>query len=429
MRSIAICAAIALSFLFLTTAKAGAQAIALNGPWKFHTGDDLQWANPNFNDSRWETVDLTPPPGAHDGDVGLSGYVTGWTAKGHPNYWGYAWYRIKIKISGNNRSLMLAGPPLVDDAYEVYADGTLIGRDGNFSYNPPVVYSIMPKLFPIPKSVHDSVTIAFRVWADPSTVAASPDDAGGIHIAPKIGNEVAIHKIYNHEWKQTFYGYVVDFVEPLLFVVLTLMIFAKKELRTATKGKWLIIALIITALVRVNQVTFYWFQFESNHDYDIAREVLLTPLCLMAWLLTWREWFNTREFTRWLPKLVWAVTGALMLCRLFSLLWVMPAAHHDLCATFGAICNWLRLLFLLLYLYIVFAAIRYKQYPIWYLIVLYLLIGTGLFAAELSAIHIPGIWFPFGVGVSRTQYAYALFIIILFVYIKSLLFKNNINKA
>jgi hypothetical protein len=43
-----------------------------------------------------------------------------------------------------------------------------------------------------------------------------------------------------------------------------------------------------------------------------------------------------------------------------------------------------------------------------------ILIGMGLFASELSTIGIPGIWFPHGVGVSRTQYAYAVFITLLF---------------
>jgi len=37
-----------------------------------------------------------------------------------------------------------------------------------------------------------------------------------------------------------------------------------------------------------------------------------------------------------------------------------------------------------------------------------LLTATGLFAADLSALGVPGIWFPFNIGVSRSQYAYAL---------------------
>jgi hypothetical protein len=32
----------------------------------------------------------------------------------------------------------------------------------------------------------------------------------------------------------------------------------------------------------------------------------------------------------------------------------------------------------------------------------------------VSTLGIPGIWFPFGVGVSRTQYAYASFAIVAF---------------
>jgi hypothetical protein len=45
----------------------------------------------------------------------------------------------------------------------------------------------------------------------------------------------------------------------------------------------------------------------------------------------------------------------------------------------------------------------------WFAIPAILLVSVGLFAQELSLIGIPGIWFPFGVGVSRTEYAYAIF--------------------
>jgi len=40
----------------------GRSVVALNGPWKFHIGDGPGWADPNFDDSDWETMDLTPPP-------------------------------------------------------------------------------------------------------------------------------------------------------------------------------------------------------------------------------------------------------------------------------------------------------------------------------------------------------------------------------
>src|SRR5215475_15824374 len=43
----------------------GRSVIHLTGPWKFHTGDEAAWADPNFDDSAWESLDLTAPPGAH----------------------------------------------------------------------------------------------------------------------------------------------------------------------------------------------------------------------------------------------------------------------------------------------------------------------------------------------------------------------------
>src|SRR6187399_602010 len=86
--------------------------ITLSGPWKFIAGDNMQYANSNYDDSGWETMDLTSPPGAHDDDVGLSGFIPGWTAKGHPNYSGYAWYRLKIPMDSLTvNNLALAAPP------------------------------------------------------------------------------------------------------------------------------------------------------------------------------------------------------------------------------------------------------------------------------------------------------------------------------
>ena len=63
----------------------------LFGPWKFTVGDSPidpktgkpLCAEPDFDDSQWEMVDLTPKNGAIP-NGGSSGYVPGWTARGHP---------------------------------------------------------------------------------------------------------------------------------------------------------------------------------------------------------------------------------------------------------------------------------------------------------------------------------------------------------
>src|ERR1044071_5322852 len=48
-----------------------AAATLLDGPWRFHTGDDPRWADANTDESGWELVDMTAAPDSHDGDVGL----------------------------------------------------------------------------------------------------------------------------------------------------------------------------------------------------------------------------------------------------------------------------------------------------------------------------------------------------------------------
>ena len=65
------------------TIELGEAVVPLDGPWKFHTGDHLQWADPAFDDSTWESVDLKSSARAHDPDVGLTRYVPGWQARGH----------------------------------------------------------------------------------------------------------------------------------------------------------------------------------------------------------------------------------------------------------------------------------------------------------------------------------------------------------
>jgi hypothetical protein len=104
----------------------GQSVVPLYGPWKYTVGDSPVdpithaplWAEPGFDDSKWETADLTPKNGALNPGSGSTGYVPGWTVKGHPGYWGYAWYRIRVHLeTPRGEKLALAGPPVVDDVY------------------------------------------------------------------------------------------------------------------------------------------------------------------------------------------------------------------------------------------------------------------------------------------------------------------------
>ena len=400
----------------------GTSVVPLNGPWKFHVGDDPRWAAPEFDDSGWETIDLTPAEGAHDSDVGLTGYVPGWTAKGHAGYSGYAWYRITVSVSAMQRTrLALTGPPDVDDAYQVFFDGRLLGSDGDFSARTPTAYSIQPRMFSLPKSAgalsaaNAGVDVlAFRVWMGAWSVNESPD-AGGIHIAPAIGEKTAIDARYRLQWLETVRGYIVDAVEPILFALLAMMACTLIAFdRSDPAYIWLSAALLLTALVRANQVLFFWTQSESIQMFDVTRNGLLVPLGLGAWLIAWRAWFKLGHPGR-IPKVIGGLVLLYTVAQLLSLATCPSVVPHAVYTMFHTLSVYMRLAFVLLLGRIVYSGVRHRGREGWLAMPAVVLISIGLFAQELSALHVPGIWFPYGTGVSRTQFAYAAFAVALFV--------------
>ena len=387
--------------------------IALNGPWEFTVGDNMQYALSNYDDSGWETMDLAAPPGAHDDDVGLSGYIPGWTAKGHSNYSGYAWYRLKVPLDslpGNN--LALAGPNAVDDAYQLFINGSIFGSAGDFSGAVPIVYSIQPRMFLLPSTIkrEKNITIAFRVWMSSTTQGPG---VGGIHIAPALGETTAIKKKYRFQWEQTIKGYIVEVVWPILFILLATTLFLLNRSRKQTQSyKWFITALVLLGLVRFNQALYFWFQIVTVHQSTILGIVILRPLMLASWLMAWREWFDLHR-PNWLPKFIAILTLLYMIVQLLGLSWVTNPVVHTYFQTVG---DYMRLLILALMLFIIYQGIRKQGMKNLLVFVALFLLTIALFPKEVSDLHIiPGIWFPYGVGVSRAQFIYPVFVFLMYI--------------
>jgi hypothetical protein len=382
----------------------------LNGPWKFITEDNRQYAESNYDDSQWENMDLTAPHGVHDDDVGLSGYIPGWTTKGHPNYSGYAWYRLKIipdSLEGNN--LAFAAPPAVDDAYQLFINGSLVGNAGDFSDSVPTIYSIQPRMFLVPENVKNEkeITIAFRVWMSAASRGAG---AGGIHIAPAMGEKTHIEKKYRFQWEQTIKGYIVEVVWPVIFVLLAITMFLVNRSSKTQPCKWFVAALILLGLMRLNQAVYFWFHIENSHQSVIVGSVILRPLVLGSWLMAWREWFNLRQ-PKWLPKIITLLTLLFVAVQLFGISWISHGIH----TSFQVVADYIRLLFLALFLLTIYQGMRKQGIKDLLVLAAALLMLIALFPKEISDLHIiPGIWFPYGVGVSRGQFFYVAFVFVMY---------------
>jgi hypothetical protein len=170
----------------------GQATVALNGPWKFHTRDNMAWADPNFDDSSWEdyTVD-SKQPALSVAQLLQADALPGWQRHGHPGYTGYAWYRIRLQRPPDARSLALLMPQHVDDGYDVYVNGQKIGSFGKLD---PVraVYSERSKLFAIPETAFEGnrpATLALRFWDSGYQGLPSLHNAtGGLRGVPVLGS-------------------------------------------------------------------------------------------------------------------------------------------------------------------------------------------------------------------------------------------------
>jgi two-component sensor histidine kinase len=100
--------------------KEGLLELKFKDTWRYHAGDSLAWANPNFDDAQWYKID----------PIGLKAYNM------PDSLWqGFGWWRITFT----------ANPQIIKDierlyfyswgAAEIYLDGELVGTYGSFSKN------------------------------------------------------------------------------------------------------------------------------------------------------------------------------------------------------------------------------------------------------------------------------------------------------
>jgi hypothetical protein len=166
----------------------GKGTVALDGDWQFHLGDDPAWASPTLDDSNWEPIGVDKP----------------WGEQTHFGYTGYAWYRRHVNflpVPGVQPDLALLLPP-INDAYEVYWNGNLIGHQGKLPPHGFYYRDLPPEIIALGQA--GSGVLAFRVWKAPY-FSADTGQAGGLNGLPLAGPAGAIAAYkgnLNYQWLQ-----------------------------------------------------------------------------------------------------------------------------------------------------------------------------------------------------------------------------------
>ena len=126
--------------------------ITLPNVWKFTTGDNADYAKPDFNDEAWKTIRVD----------------TFWERQGYDKYDGIAWYRVHVVLPSSlkEKNQLLQAVQLlvgrIDDADETYFNGIKIGGVTGWDFD-------------------RSYAIPFGIikWDKENVIAIRVDDTGG----------------------------------------------------------------------------------------------------------------------------------------------------------------------------------------------------------------------------------------------------------
>ncbi len=362
---------------------------ALDGAWRFHPGDNPAWAATGADDRDWDRLALVSDPSLRDGDVGIPGYFDGWRARGHHQLEGYGWYRRQV-ILPQQGDLVLAGPPVVDDGYEMFWDGQRIGGVGELSGSPKVG-ATRPLLVKLPPSGGKSTALlAIRTFMQPHMNRDGL--SGGLRTVPVLASPAQGQALHQAQWRRTIAGYIVDAVEPLLMLLLVVMAtFVARAPDHREFALWIGLALIASAGLRLGNAVTAWSDLVSLPRLSWQNGVILAPAAKLAWTLGWNAWVDgkDRRLVAFIAVAAWVllVVGALVENP------SLAAAGRALIALSLAVIG------------VRIACFGRRKVAA---LSAMALTSVGLFASDLSAMGLPGIWFPFNIGVSRSQYAYAL---------------------
>lgn len=157
--------------MLLLPGLAMSQVIDLRGQWKFHIDDKPDWANANFDDSKWENI-FTP---------------SAWEDEGFHGYDGFAWYRTKFNGSKLDKNeIYYLGLGYIDDCDEVFVNGVLVGFSGAMPPKYKTAYNLERK-YPLPADLINysgENTIAIRVF-DATLAGGIIDGRLGIYKAKR----------------------------------------------------------------------------------------------------------------------------------------------------------------------------------------------------------------------------------------------------
>jgi two-component system NtrC family sensor kinase len=188
--------------------------------WKFHAGDDAQWAGTTFNDSNWQPVD----PGQD---------IQSFTQLKKP---GIGWLRLHIRADSAIVNQQLAAWIVQYTASQVYLNGKQILEYGTVSADPSKVAAYLPSRepFDIKLLPHADNVVAVRLAYQPGIPYVSnlfaPLPVFGLSINDRH-SALENYRIYQHKlmWFIIFYTFSGGMLLIISFIHLVYFLFDRSQ--------------------------------------------------------------------------------------------------------------------------------------------------------------------------------------------------------
>ena len=393
-------------------------AVSLPGPWKFAPGDSPRvdgkflWASSDYDDSHWDDMDLHTRLGQMDPAYGDAEYLKGWSAHGFPNLVGFAWYRLRVHVDAAGQPLWIKMPDHVDDAYQVFANGTLVGQFGSFSDHGVRCYRSRAMAFPLPApDAHGDLVLAIRFYEEPFVlVGGTSGDSGGMHQAPVVGLAAQANAIWARERTGRMIGVLVSiFVSCFLLIASIGAFWIWLIDRPRRTYLWLALGMVLVALPAPTAVlAFFTDLFTQGMENELV--TLLSTAGLICWVLFWRDWFDLQRSRRMFVLLLAAAAiemvgeSGILVSQHLSMSWILFGMGMRVAGKVG--------LGILLFVVLGQGARKDRTGALLALPPI-LLLSVSMFSPELMAwFRIRTSIFPFGLQITLSDAALVLLVVV-----------------
>ena len=347
--------------------------------WKYRAGDDLEWANPDFDDSGWKTSSRTviKPDDFPDGE---------WN--------GRAWFRLRFNVDESVKADAFALIIKQTGASEIFLDGKRIARfgaiteTGDFEFNP----NGLPILFR-PEAAGEHV-LAVRssnsVFADKNSAKARWLTNGGIYpffsATVRLADDAAMTTLqYANSASMRVGFFFIGILIALAFLHFLLYIFYRAD--RANLFYSLYALAFAFNMVCGNLRAFGHQGVMSNAVLRIISVSMLAAMFvfLLAFLRTAFEAALGRIF--WILGGIWLITVSL------------NAVYFNILGSFRFLGNIAIFLSFSYSIFLVIEALRHKRADAWILLIGVQVFALGMFSTllnQFSLLRLPGWIFEIG---------------------------------